>query len=259
MKYGIISDIQHFSVSDGEGIRTTVFFKGCNLKCKWCHNPECISFEPQEMHYEVGEKHIVKICGREVTAEEVLQEILEDKKFYDKSNGGVTFSGGEPLLQADFLVGLMKTVKQHGIHTIVDTAGDVDFNNFEKVIPYTDTFFFDIKAANEQDYREYTGGNFQNILSNLRRLIERNCDVVVRIPIIPKHNFSEEYMRSTCELLKSVGVKEVNLLPFHRLGSTKYSALGFEYDYKDVETLQKSELNDLFNVCKQYFKAKIDG
>ncbi len=259
MKYGMISDIQHFSVSDGEGIRTTVFFKGCNLRCKWCHNPECLSFNRQEMHYEVGEKHIVKICGRELSVEEVLAEILEDTKFYKKSNGGATFSGGEPLLQTDFLVELMKLVKQHSIHTVVDTAGDVPFDYFEKILPYTDTFFFDIKAANEQDYREYTGGDFQNILSNLRRLIELNCDVVVRIPIIPNHNFSEEYMRSTCELLKSVGVKEVNLLPFHRLGSTKYTALGFEYAYTNVEPLAKSELNALLNVCKEYFKAKIDG
>ena len=116
MKTAIISDIQHFCVSDGDGIRTTVFFKGCNLRCKWCHNVECISEMPQKLRYVIGAKEKIVDCGKTVTVEEVLQELLEDKRFYENSGGGVTFSGGEPLLQSEFLAVLMQRVKEHGIH-----------------------------------------------------------------------------------------------------------------------------------------------
>lgn len=256
---GLISDIQHFCVSDGDGIRTTVFFKGCNLRCRWCHNVECIGGAPQEMRYTINGRESVRVCGRYLTEAETVEEISEDGKFYERSGGGVTFSGGEPLLQIDFLVGVMKQVKKLGIHTIVDTAGNVSFETFEKAMPYTDTFFFDVKAANAADYLTYTNGDFDNIMANLRGLIERNADVVVRIPVIPGHNDSEKYMEETCALLCEAGVKKVNLLPFNRLGGAKYAALGLEYAYKDVKTLQKEDLASLLIVCKKYFDAKTDG
>lgn len=259
MKTAIISDIQHFCVSDGDGIRTTVFFKGCNLRCKWCHNVECISEMPQKLRYVIGAKEKIVDCGKTVTVEEVFQELLEDKRFYENSGGGVTFSGGEPLLQSEFLAVLMQRVKEHGIHCIVDTAGDVPFAAFARVIPYTDTFFFDIKAANSEDFLKYTCGNFENVLSNLRKLVAQNVDVVIRIPVIPNHNYSKEYMQKTCDLLREIGVKRVQLLPFNRLGSAKYEALGKLYLYKNFETMQKSDLTELLEICAQYFDAKIDG
>lgn len=259
---GFISDVQHFCVSDGDGIRTTVFFKGCNLRCAWCHNVECISPEPQQMRYTIGGYESVRTCGKRVSAEKLAAEIFEDEKFYMKSGGGVTFSGGEPLLQADFLAEVMPLVKSRNIHTIVDTAGDVPRAAFDTVIPYTDTFFFDNKGANAEDYKRLTGGNFSAIMDNLRYLMNKGCDVVIRIPVIPEHNFSADYMEKTCVLLKDCGVQKVQLLPFNRLGSAKYAALGRAYRYKDVPTLQKSDLLPLLDVCKRHFaenNVKIDG
>ena len=133
------------------------------------------------------------------------------------------------------------------------------FAAFARVIPYTDTFFFDIKAANSEDFLKYTCGNFENVLSNLRKLVAQNVDVVIRIPVIPNHNYSKEYMQKTCDLLREIGVKRVQLLPFNRLGSAKYEALGKLYLYKNFETMQKSDLTELLEICAQYFDAKIDG
>ena len=262
MKEGFISDVQHFCVNDGDGIRTTVFFKGCNLHCAWCHNVECISCEPQQMRYVIGGQESMRTCGKRMTAKALIAEILEDEKFYARSGGGVTFSGGEPLLQADFLAEVMPIVKAHGIHAIIDTAGDVSRIAFDKVASFTDTFFFDNKAANAQDFRKFTGGNFENVTNNLRYLIESGCDVTVRIPVIPEHNFSTEYMEKTCVLLKDCGVKKVQLLPFNRLGSAKYAALGLSYRYKEVPTMEKSALLPLLAICRRYFpspETKIDG
>lgn len=259
MKNAIISDIQRFCVSDGDGIRTTVFFKGCNLRCKWCHNVECISNEPQKLRYTIGSKEKTVNCGKTVTVEELLQELLEDKRFYENSGGGVTFSGGEPLLQARFLWQVMRRVKEYGVHCIVDTAGDVPYEAFEQVLPYTDVFFFDIKASNKADFFEYTRGNFDTVLSNLRRLVQANVEIVVRIPVIPNYNDSKEYMQKIRDLLLQVGVKKVQLLPFNRLGSAKYEALGLDYAYKDFQSMKKSDLIDLVGVFAENFDAKIDG
>ena len=222
----IISDIQHFSLGDGPGIRTTVFFKGCNLHCPWCHNPETISPKPELLYFErlciscgkcaalcgchkiTDGRHefersqcsscgkcahscpsgALKFYGQAMTAEEIIEDILQDEDFYRQSSGGVTLSGGEPLLQADFCAHLAKMCKQNGIKVLLDTAGNVNYSQFEKVLPYIDCVYLDLKGADSEKMQKLTGANMELILDNLRRLIRDNISATVRIPIIPQYN-----------------------------------------------------------------------
>ena len=168
-----------------------------------------------------------EICGKEYTVDEVLKEILKDKTFYDNSGGGVTFSGGECMLQIDFLEELLKACKQNGIHTAVDTAGHVPFDYFERIIPYTDLFLYDVKCFDSENHKRYTGVGNELILENLAKILDTGAHVWVRIPIIPTVNDNEEEMRSIKSLLDSYGSPEkVELLPYHAMGEHKYDAIG---------------------------------
>ena len=213
MNTAIIFDIQRNSFVDGPGIRTTVFFKGCNLKCKWCHNPESQSAKPQIMFYKdkctgcgrckgITEKDTEfvcfndakQICGKEYTVEEVFNIIQKDKPFYEMSNGGVTFSGGECMLQINFLYEILKKCRENNIHTAVDTAGLVPWEYFERILTYTDLFLYDIKAFNNDVHKKFVGASNELILSNLKKLFERKAKVLIRIPVIPTVNDSSEEM-----------------------------------------------------------------
>lgn len=250
-----IFDIQKCSFVDGQGIRTTVFFKGCNLKCKWCHNPESQSPKREMMIRKsrcVGcgkclEKcpNDLKLCqlcgkctvycpgsareivGKEYTVDEVLSEILADKLFYASSGGGATFSGGECMLYADFLSELIRRCKENGIHTAVDTAGCVPYDSFLKVIPYTDMFLYDLKAFSEDLHRNGTGVSNRLILENLKRLSdETDRDIVIRIPVIPGYNATIEELSAMADFLDALRIKSVELLPYHTMGDHKYESLG---------------------------------
>ena len=252
-----IFDIQRSSYVDGPGIRTTVFFKGCNLRCAWCHNPESQNPKPEMLFYKnrcagcgkckekcpnLLEKCNLcgrcalfcpsdarEICGKEYTVDEILSEVLKDKDFYKSSGGGVTFSGGECMLQIDFLEKILKKCKEEGIHTAVDTAGHLPFEYFERIIPYTDLFLYDLKCFDKEKHKAYTGVENGLILDNLKRILQKGASVWVRIPIIPSVNDSEEEMKSIKELLISFAYPErVELLPYHRMGEHKYAALGKE-------------------------------
>lgn len=248
-----IFDIQRSSFVDGPGIRTTVFFKGCNLRCKWCHNPESQSFDKQMMFYkdkctgcgkcrEVCPNHLQscdfcgkcelycpaearKICGREYTSDEVLAEVIKDKAFYDNSGGGVTFSGGECMLQLDFLCEILEKCKSAGIHTAVDTAGNVPWESFEKILPFTDLFLYDIKAFGAELHRKGTGVSNELILENLKNLSGR-ADIIVRIPVIGGYNDNDEEIRQIADFLKQIKIIKAELLPYHAMGEHKYTALG---------------------------------
>lgn len=241
---GIIFDIQRSSFVDGPGIRTTVFFKGCNLKCAWCHNPESQAFKPQIMFYKnkctgcgrcvgltVDDRGFIclngakEICGKEYTSDEVLREILKDKAFYDNSNGGVTFSGGECMLQLDFLCELLAKCKENDIHTAVDTAGNIPWEHFERVLKYTDLFLFDIKLFDAEKHKKYTGVDNKLILADLKKLFEAGANVCIRIPIIGGVNDSVEEMQRIASFLKPYRPTAVELLPYHDLGLHKYDAL----------------------------------
>ena len=271
MNKAIFFDIQRNSFVDGPGIRTTVFFKGCNLKCAWCHNPESQSAKPQMMFYKdkctgcgkcksVCPYHLEQcelcgkctlycpvdarmVCGKEHTADEVLKEVLKDKAFYETSGGGVTFSGGECMLQIDFLVEILKKCKENGIHTAVDTAGHIPFESFEKILPYTDLFLYDIKIFDSQKHKQYVGVSNELILENLKKLFERKAKLWIRIPIIPDVNDSIEEIQKIKDFLKTIGTAEkIELLPYHAMGENKYRAIGKEpqiFKTPDAENMKR--------------------
>ena len=241
-----IFDIQRNSFVDGPGIRTTVFFKGCNLRCAWCHNPESQSFRKEILFYKekctgcgacrglTAEDTLFRcpnsakeICGREYTVDAVAQEILKDKLFYEASGGGVTFSGGECMLQIDFLEEILKVCKHHGLHTAVDTAGHVPYAYFERIAAYTDLFLYDLKCFSPELHRQYTGEGNERILENLRRLLGAGVPLLVRIPIIPTVNDRPEELEKIRNFLAGCPrLPQVELLPYHALGRYKYAALG---------------------------------
>ena len=236
-----IFEIKRFAVHDGDGIRTTVFFKGCPLRCVWCHNPEGLTAVPQIAHYAhkcigcgeckkegftpedcIGDAQI--LYGKEITVEELLPALLEDRDFYENSGGGVTLSGGECLMQADFCAVLLKELKKHGIHTAVDTCGFVAKNALDKVIPYTDVFLYDIKAYDEDIHIKCTGVSNKQILENLIYLDSIGKDIEIRIPYVPDYNDGQiEKIAYFLARLKSV--KKIRVLPYHDYAGSKYEAL----------------------------------
>ena len=261
----MITDIKPMAIHDGPGIRTTVFFKGCGLKCLWCHNPETISAAAQLAFYEnkcrhclactdicaahkaIAGQHIfdrdscrrcskcvscclhgaLQLFGTEMTVETLLPRLLEDRAFYDTTGGGVTLSGGECLLQADFCAALLAALKQEGIHTAVDTCGFVPRKALEKVLPYTDIFLVDIKAIDPQVHKACTGQENSVILDNIRYLDSVGANIEFRIPFVPGCNDKEiPAIRDFLKTLK--GTYPVKVLPYHNYAGSKYAALGME-------------------------------
>ncbi len=275
MNKATVFDIQHCSLVDGPGIRTTVFFKGCNLKCAWCHNPESQSTKPQMMFYKdkctgCGKCKEVctspescmlcgkctlycpvearKVCGNEYTVDEVFAEIIKDTAFYNNSGGGVTFSGGECMLQIDFLCEILKKSKENGIHTAVDIAGHIPFEHFEKILSYTDLFLYDMKVFDTQKHKRYVGVGNELILENLKKLFKAGAKIWIRIPIIPGVNDSIEEMQKMKAFLDDCGNPEkIELLPYHPMGENKYRAIG-----KEVQRFAPSDNNKL-NELKAMF------
>ena len=274
MNKAIIFDIERNSFVDGPGIRTTVFFKGCNLKCIWCHNPESQAFKPQMMFYRAKCKGCGKckeicpnpdncilcgkctfycplnareICGKEYTVEEVFAEVIKDKAFYENSHGGVTLSGGECLLQADFCAELLKKLKEENIHTAVDTCGFVPKTAIDKVIPYTDLFLYDIKAIDEDVHIKCTGQSNKLILENLKYINSLEKNIEIRIPYIPDYN--DNQIEKIAEFIKPLSsIKSVKILPYHNYADSKYDALSME------NTLpEKIPTDEEIKIAEQFF------
>lgn len=249
-----IFSIHKLSFVDGPGIRTAVFFKGCNLKCAWCHNPESQSISKQRLVYKSRCRHCgkcrevcpfhlekcdfcgkcvvncenkaIEICGEEMSADRMLSEILKDRIFFENSGGGVTFSGGESMLQIDFLCEILRMCREQGIHTAVDTAGNVPWNSFERVLPNTDLFLYDIKSMNSDTHKRYTGVGNELILSNLAKLLRLGAQIWIRVPVIPGVNDSEEEMHCMKAFFEENGYpKKVELLPYHKMGEHKYESM----------------------------------
>ena len=271
-----IFEIQRTSFVDGPGIRTTVFFKGCNLKCKWCHNPESQLLKPQIMYYKnkctgcgkckevcrydlekcdlCGEcvKHCPhearKICGRQYGVAEIFDEIKKDKLFYETSGGGVTFSGGECMLQIDFLAQILKMCRENGINTAVDTAGDVPWEYFEKIMPYTNIFLYDIKAISEKLHIEGTGVSNKRLLSNLQRISDDGrSEIIIRVPVIPQFNDSAEEIRKIAHFIKHIRCRKTELLAYNPMAKSKYDALGMKFtEYPLLEDGKIETLQNLF-------------
>ena len=256
-----ICDIKRLAVHDGPGIRTTVFFKGCPLKCLWCHNPESISFRPQTAFYKnkcigcgeckkegftsedcLGEAKV--FYGKEISVEELLPLVLEDSAFYETSGGGVTLSGGECLCQAEFCTELLKKLKENGIRTAVDTCGFVSRSALEAVLPYTDLFLYDLKAFDEEVHIRCTGKSNKTILENLLYLDSAGAKTEIRIPYVPGYNSDQiEKLHAFLKPLKNV--TRVKVLPYHNYAGSKYNALGMENTLPETlpteEEIQKAQ------------------
>ena len=252
---GRIFDIQRFSVHDGPGIRTTVFMKGCSLRCPWCHNPETISPLPQTLNYTSGK---VATHGREMTADELFSKLIRDIEFFKASGGGVTVSGGEPLLQSRALIPLLEMLRGSGVSVIIDTAGSLGWSHFEDVIDLCDCFFVDYKSPRSEVYRDTVGGSLEAVEQNIARLTARKKSIRVRIPLIPGVNNSEADASMSCKRLKELGVEMVDILPFHRLGSGKYDALGMEYAFSKTEPLSREEVQRIADIFGKHFTVTVE-
>jgi pyruvate formate lyase activating enzyme len=283
---GTIFDIKKFSVHDGPGIRTTVFFKGCPLSCWWCHNPESQSPQPEIQYFEsrcilcgdcaaacendairfVADKRLweqsrcrlcgdcaaacsteaVQLVGYTAELAEVMREIERDIPYYDQSGGGVTFSGGEPLQQWEFLAALLERCREHEIHTAVDTSGLAAWSHFERILPYTKLFLYDLKLMDAAKHRRYTGVSNELILENLHRLAKAGANLRVRIPLIPGINDDEANLAASLDFLVSLEtVRQVDLLPYHNIASDKYRRMAHNYALAELETPSDSYMRQL--------------
>ena len=241
---GRIFDIQRFSTHDGPGIRTIVFLKGCALRCRWCCNPESQSYEIETM-MQNGKP---KTMGRDVTVEEVLQEVLQDRPYYNRSGGGVTLSGGESLLQPDFAVALLQACKENGINTAIETTGFAKSDVIERILPYLDTVLMDIKHINSEKHKEFTTQPNERILENARLIASKAKRLIIRVPVIPTFNDTVAEIAEIAAFAAELpNVNEIHLLPYHSMGRDKYTGLGREYGMGDI----KSPTNELMEVLKQ--------
>lgn len=252
---GTIFDIKQLSVFDGPGIRTTVFLKGCPLRCMWCHNPEGLSYRPQVMRAENGciqckscreacthpdgcilcgscvracPKNLIRICGRRLSSEELVEYLLKDKKYLSQVQGGITFSGGEPLGQPEFLKECLEGLK--GVHRCIETSGYCENRVFQEIAERLEYVIMDFKLADDEKHRYFTGVGNEVIKENLEYLKERGKPFRIRIPVIPGVNDSLENFQETAGLLKGAkGLEAVELLPYHITAGAKYSMVGMEY------------------------------
>ena len=263
---GTIFDIQKFCTSDGPGIRTTVFFKGCPLSCLWCHNPESQRTEREIMFYpdkckgcgrcrDAGDDFVCyndarRACGRVISADEVMEEVLRDNVFYESSHGGVTLSGGEPMYQADFALEILKRAKAAGIHTAVETCGFASKRTVEAIAEYTDLFLFDYKETSPELHREFTGVDNTVILENLRFIDSLGKETVLRCPIVPTCNDRPEHYEGIAAVANSLkNVKKIEIEPYHPLGEGKYTALG--RDVRTFRTLTDDEIADIIRTVQK--------
>lgn len=289
----LVTNIQKFSVHDGPGIRSVVFFKGCPLSCKWCSNPENINSDPELMYHptkcigcgfcvdqcEFGANTVVddqilfdaskcidcgrcaaKCCtlaremkGRAYTVDELVKELDKDIPFYQNSGGGITYSGGEPLLHPEMILALSSGYKAQGINSAVETCGFVPWSNIEKILSVIDLFLFDVKFIDGEKHKQYCGKSNELILDNLKKLCEKKQKVIVRIPIIPGVNDTEADLDLAGGFLQTIrsDIEYVNCLPYHNYGVSKYDALGIRYELQEIKAPEAERMEEI----KKHFEA----
>jgi len=264
---GIIFSVKRYAIHDGPGIRVTFFMKGCPLSCWWCHNPEGISPEPEEFIQtnRVGEREFSrkKVVGKPYEVKEILSILEKERVFFEKSGGGVTFSGGEPLMQPEFLLEALIACKTARYHTAVDTSGHYPTERLIAIMPYTDLFLYDIKHPDPMLHEKYTGVSNEIIIKNIRFLAESGKDIMVRIPVVPDINDGADSIENLIEIigsLKNGHISMINLLPYHKIGSSKY--LKFNRPnrmegFKQPDEARMNEIKKLFG--KTGLKVKIGG
>ena len=273
---GMISGIKRMEIHDGDGLRTTVFFKGCPLRCIWCHNPESLSFEKQiaffknkciscgicknERNEEAAQRcpvSAIEVYGREYEAEELAQILLQDEAFFKNSGGGVTLSGGECLAQPDFCIALAKLLYERGISVYVDTCGYVKREIFEKMIPYTDKLLYDIKAIDATVHEKCTGRQNRLILDNLKYLCNKGCKIEIRYPLVKGYNDLE--CEDIAKLLSGLqGITKVKVLQYHSFSASRYEALGMFNTLPDTKTTSY-DIEAAVNIFKSYGLHSVNG
>ncbi len=265
---GTVFDIKKYSIHDGPGIRTTVFFKGCPLRCWWCHNPESQDPEPQESIGTGRKREFTTQCGdgkeligKKVSIEEIAQEILKDRIFYDQSGGGLTISGGEPLMQPEFLISILSWCKGEDIHTAVDTSGYASPQVLKKVSSYTDLFLYDIKLIDRQKHMLYTGVDVEPILNNLKMLDREKKEIIIRFPVIPQITDTRENITDIIKFIKNLNnIRKISLLPFNHLGDEKYRRLKMKNKMKQVPVPSDEKINEIKeNFEAEGYSVKIGG
>ncbi|KYH28149.1 MULTISPECIES: pyruvate formate-lyase-activating protein [Clostridium] len=226
---GRIHSIESMGLVDGPGIRTVVFFQGCPLRCAYCHNPDTWNMQG----------------GMEFTPEELLKKILRFKPYFEKSGGGVTFSGGEVLLQPDFLLEILKLCKENNIHTTLDTSG-FGLGKYDEILKYTDLVILDIKHVDDTGYKNLTGQEKKGLDEFLKALSKSGTKLWIRHVVVPKVTDSEEHISKLAHIIKQIdNVEKVELLPYHTLGVNKYDKLGLDYLLKDTSPMDKDKLKEL--------------
>ena len=258
-KTGRIFDIQRYSIHDGNGIRTIVFLKGCALRCRWCCNPESQEFGIQTMKVQGKDK----VIGVDVTVGEVLEEVLKDRTYYLRSGGGVTLSGGEALCQPEFTYHLLHACKEEGLHTAMESTGYAEYSVIEKILPVLDQYLMDIKHVDSKKHELFTTKSNERILENARRIAASGqTELVIRVPVIPTFNDTEAEIAAIASFAGSLpGVKEMNLLPYHRLGQDKYDGLGREYSLFGIIPPTSETMEHLREVAQKHsgLSVKIGG
>lgn len=254
---GRIFDIQRYSIHDGGGIRTIVFFKGCPLRCKWCCNPEGQHYNVEKMT--LGGKE--KIVGQDVTVGEIIDIVERDRIYYRRSGGGLTLSGGESLTQPDFAVALLKTAKERGINTAMESTGFADFSVISRYLPYLDLYLMDIKHMNSAKHKEFTSQPNELILENAKKITDAGARLIVRTPVIPTFNATKEEIGEIAKFASSLkGVTQMHILPYHRIGTDKYKGLNRDYSLTGIEPPSKELMNELLEVVNSYgLKGQIGG
>jgi pyruvate formate lyase activating enzyme len=264
---GLIFSVKRYSIHDGPGIRVTFFMKGCPLSCVWCHNPEGISTVQESI---ISTKRIGEMefrskeeVGKYYTVNDVLEILEKEKVFINESKGGVTFSGGEPMIQVEFLLEALEACKKEGYHTAIDTSGFSSAENYKSIIPFTDLFLFDIKHLDEVSHIKSTGVSNTGILDNYRLLLNSGRDLMIRFPVIPGFNDDSAHLKNLRNLIdstKTSSLKRINLLPFHKIGSSKYKRFNIPYRMDGAEPPSAEKMK----IMKEYFmetgiKVKIGG
>ncbi len=231
-----IDSIETFGLVDGPGIRCVVFFNGCKLRCKYCHNPEM--WTKKNNNY---------------TIEDLFNKIMRSKPYF-KNNGGVTFSGGEPLLHSDFIIEVSKLLKKENIHTAIDTSG-VGLGNYDDILKYIDLVILDIKHTDNDIYKQITGMNIEEVEKFIKSLNKSNKKVWIRQVIIPEITDTKQYMDNLAKYIKKIkNIEKIEFLPFHRLGEEKYKILGIDYPYKEKNDMDKTKCNMLYNYFIKKYK-----
>lgn len=295
-KSGLIFSIKRFEINDGVGVRTTVFLKGCPLECLWCHNPEGLSKKQEigvfsqkcigcmdcanecECHLFTDSGRVflrdkckgcmkcADLCvsgaiveyGKKYSAEEVLFEVLKDREIYEKTGGGITLSGGEPMLQPDFVLELLKLAKNENLNTALDTCGYAKWENYEKVLPFVDMVLYDLKAFDPNLHKTLTGKDNTLILDNLKKISQTKTKIAVRIPLIPTLNDGE--IKKIGEFLSQLeNIVEVKVLPYHNYSSNKYQSLNKSYLLDEIVPPNDEEIKLAIKTLKSYNINAVDG